>query len=75
MQFMTQIIFLNNVIQINITWNQWYWYSNIFLYMELSVSSIIWLNQLKSFLLKTSTAQGKKKVFSPGLGEDFYFAL
>lgn len=47
-----------------ITWNQWYWHSNIFLYMELTVSSIIWLNQLKSSLLKTSTAQGKESFLS-----------
>lgn len=52
-----------NVTQINLLWNQWDWCSNIFLYMDLNVSSIIWLNQLKLFLLKTSTAQGGKKSF------------
>lgn len=62
-----------NVTQINLPWNLWYWCSNIFLYMDLNVSSAIWLNQLKPFLLKTSTAQGeKKKKFSlQGWGRTF----
>lgn len=58
-----------------ITWNQWYWHSNIFLYMELTVSSIIWLNQLKSSLLKTSTAQGKESFLSRAGGGLLLFTL